>query len=146
MTSRTIDLSGLGIHKEAIAGAAITPGHLVEFGTAGVVQVHGGAGLNASPMFALEDELQGNGIDVAYAADDNVIIGVFPIGAEINAILEDGHVIVKGEFLESAGDGTLQALTTDTATDDAQRRAIVAQAMEAVTTSGATARIRVQAV
>ena len=52
-TPKTIVLKGSGIRKEAQAGGAITPGHLLERATDGDVEVHGTAADTASPLFAI---------------------------------------------------------------------------------------------
>ena len=91
------------------AAAAITPGMLVELTSAGKVQAHSTAGGNAQRMFAFEDELQGKGINDAYATDDKVQVWVCRPGDQVYAILPDGQNIAVGDLLESAGDGMLQA-------------------------------------
>ena len=53
----------LHIQEEYAAAAAIIPGMLVELTSAGTVQKHSGAGKSAIPMFAIEDALQGKGIN-----------------------------------------------------------------------------------
>jgi len=143
MAIKTITVKGAAnvIRKEGIAVAAITPGHLLERVAAGV-QVHSTAAKRAARAFAVENEVVGGDIDAVYAALDTVLYGVFPPGAEVYAILADSQTVVVGEFLESNGDGTLKEVAVDTATDDTQRNSLIAVALEAVTTSGAVARIR----
>ena len=100
------------------ADAAILPGSLVQLnsdGEAGEVKVHATAGGNVFPMFALEDELQGNGLDDAYAAGDKVQVWVPQRGEVVLAILADGNSVEPGDFLESNGAGYLQAHTADEA-------------------------------
>ena len=58
--------------EEYSASAAITPGHLIELASATTVKVHATAGGNVLPMFALENELEGEDIDDAFAANDKV--------------------------------------------------------------------------
>jgi len=99
--------------EEYVANAAITPGHLIQIMSTDKVRVHASAGQNALPMFALEDELQGKGIDEAYAATDRVQCWVPNRGDVVNAVLKNGETIVIGDFLESAGDGTLQKHIAD---------------------------------
>ena len=59
-------------------------------------------------FFALEDELQGKGIDDAYAVDAIVQYDQYLPGDRVNAILADGETVVIGDRLMSAGDGTLK--------------------------------------
>jgi hypothetical protein len=97
-------------------------------------------------MFALEDELQGKEIGDNYSSGNRVLYGVFRTGEEINAILATSQTIVIGDLLESAGNGYLRKHSPDP--EDSEFRAvqqgILARAMEAVTTTGAVARIRAE--
>ena len=108
----------LDIINEYDAEAAIIPGELIQLNSNGNVEVHDVAGGNLLHMFALEDELQGKGIDDAYAAEDKVQCWVAVRGEEVYAILADGQDIAIGDFLESNGAGELQLHTPDTADSD----------------------------
>ncbi len=89
--------------EEFVANAAITPGHLVEVAlSTGKVRVHATASGNVLPMFALENELEGEGIDDAYAASDPVQVWVPGRGDIVNALLADGQTIAIGDFLFSS--------------------------------------------
>ena len=88
---------------------------LIELTSANKVQAHSTAGGNAVAMFALEDELQGNGINDAYAANDKVSTWVPNSGDQALAILVDGENVSVGDFVESNGAGLLQKYTADTA-------------------------------
>lgn len=147
----TVILAGTYIHKEGPVktGVTVTPGHLLDYETDGTIKVHGGAGLNATKMFAIENAMMGKGITDTYAAGDNCLFGIFQNGSEVYALLPaSAAAIVKGNYLESNGDGTLRKAATDTATDDTQRTAVVARALEAVDNSGGgtVVRIRVEIV
>ncbi len=149
MTVKTITLKGndLVIRKEGIASVAITPGYLIERHSAVGVRPHNSAAVNAQKAFAVENDIVGDGIDVDYAIDDTTLYGVFPAGAEVFALVPaSADAIVINDFLESAGDGTLRIAATDAATDEGQRAAIVAVALEAVDNSGggSEARIKVE--
>lgn len=124
------------IRKEKKAAAAITPGHLLERTSADKFQVHSTAGGNAQMIFACEDELQGKDIDTAYAADAVVLANVCRAGDEVFALLKDGENVSIGDYLESAGDGTLQEFTQSSDSFDER---IVAVALEAVDLSGSSA-------
>ncbi|OQX08805.1 MAG: hypothetical protein BWK76_23115, partial [Desulfobulbaceae bacterium A2] len=67
-----IVIKGTGIRYEALANAALTPGHLLYLLSTGKVAVHATAAGNAEKMFAVEDDLQGNDIDDAYSSGDLV--------------------------------------------------------------------------
>jgi len=137
-TPKTIVLSGLGIRKEAIANATITPGHLIEKMSTGKVRVHATAGGNAQRMFAVEDDLQGNTISDDYAAASICQYNVMARGEEVLVIIADGQTIVIGDSLESAGDGTLKKHVPDVDDNDSAdsttiyTECIVAYAMEAI--------------
>lgn len=98
----------LDIIKEYDANAAITPGMLIELMSTGKVRAHATAEGNVQPMFALEDELQGQDINDAYAANDKVQCWIPVRGEEVYAILADGQTAVIGSELSSNGDGTLR--------------------------------------
>jgi len=108
----------LNIMNEYPAEAAIIPGELIELTSSCTVQVHSTAGGNVLHMFAVEDELQGNGIDDAYAAADKVQCWVTIRGEEVYAILADGEDVACGDFLESNGAGELVKHVPDSDSDD----------------------------
>lgn len=145
MTVKTIVLKGAGIRKEGKAGGAITPGHLVARNSSNRIVVHPTAADTAQKAFALENELAGKGIDTAYANNDQVFFEILPPGAEVNALVAAGaSAIVVGDKLESAGNGTLRKVATDSATDDTERQSIVAIALEAVDNSGGGSAVRIK--
>jgi hypothetical protein len=98
----------VGVFNEYVANAALTPGHLVEVMSTGLVRKHASAGQNVLPTFAIEDALQGKGIDTAFAAGDQVRCWTPTRGDEVYAILADTEVVVVGDFLESDGLGCLK--------------------------------------
>jgi len=93
--------------EEFVAAGAITPGMLLELDSNGEVAPHSEAGGSAYPLFALEDELQGKGIDDNYAADDQVQVWLPGRGDIVNALVSGVDVAI-GDFLMSAGDGSLE--------------------------------------
>ena len=122
--------------EEITAAATVTPGYLLELTSAGKVQHHSTAGGRAVPMFALEDELQGKGISDNYSANDPVQVWIPYRGDIVYAMLKSGENVAIGARLESAGDGTLRALTSGGEP--------VAEAIEAVNASGGNTRIKVR--
>ena len=124
--------------EEFTANAAITPGMLVEEMSTGKVRVHANAGQTVLPMFALEDELQGNGIATAYAADDQVQVWIPGRGDVVYALLSDGEIAVIGSLLESNGDGYLQVYAADSAGAVEYPNSIVGIAIEALDLSGSS--------
>lgn len=139
--TNTILLKGDPIHKEGVAGGAITPGHLIARNSSNQLVVHPTASGDAAKLFAVEESYVGGEISDAYASADRVPYIAARPGDEVYAILADSQTVVVGDPLGSAGDGTLLKLTVAATT---LANAIVAYAIEAVTTSGSTARIRVE--
>lgn len=137
MAHRTIKIKDFtDIRKEALADGAITPGHLLERTSAGKFKVHSSAGQNATRLFAIEDDLQGKEIGDAYATGARVSAHVFRTGDEVYALLADGQNVAIGDFLESAGDGTLRKHSASSASVVEYPEAVVAMALEAVDMSG----------
>ena len=100
--------------EEMVASAAVTPGMLLIIESTGKVKAHNQADKDAFPIFALEDELQGKGIDDAYAANAPVQCWIPYRGDIVNAILADGQKVVIGDPLTSDGYGRLKKHVTDT--------------------------------
>lgn len=142
--------------RERVANAAITPGHLIQVMSTGNVRVHPNAAQNAAKIFAVESDNEGEGVDDAYAASDRVKMWFPKPGDMVYALLADGQTAAIGDFLESAGDGTLQVHAADIAesaeSQTIYEMAIVGMAEEAVDMSGSsgadpsTARIKVRIV
>jgi hypothetical protein len=142
MADKSIILKNcLNVQIEGDAVATITPGMLIELtSTANALQAHSNAGQNAVPLFALEDELQGNNLDVNYDAADKVQAWYPQRGDEVLAILADGENASIGSFLESNGAGYLQVHVADTESFESGEAGsitvyplqIVAQAIEAL--------------
>lgn len=110
-SKRVIMLLGDPITTEFDSAAeAITPGHLLAYDSGGDLIKHATAGGNAARMFALHREEMGKDIDTAYAEDDVVKVGHFHQGQRVNALIASGVNVIKGDFLESAGNGTLRKL------------------------------------
>ena len=136
--SNTIKLKNYSdVFEEYKAHAAITPGHLIELNSDNEVQVHVTEDGNVLPMFALEDSLQGNGIDDAYAAGDMVQVWIPGRGDIVNAILKDEETIVIGDFLNSAGNGELKKYDAATSTLDLEKPIAVALAALDLSSSSA---------
>jgi hypothetical protein len=105
---------------EYIASTVITPGNIVEL-IAGLssgvqrVQKAATAAGKTSFMFALEDELQGKGIDDNYAIGDRVQVWTAGRGDWVNACLQDEETINVGDYLEIAVQlGTLRKWVSGT--------------------------------
>jgi hypothetical protein len=92
MAQTIIGKNYVNVFEEYVAAAAILPGNLIELTSSGTVQKHSGAGITALPMFAIEDALQGNGIEDAYIAGDRVRCWIPNRGDVVYALLADGHI------------------------------------------------------
>lgn len=138
MAKNTIQIKNYSnVFLEKTAAGAITPGMLIEFDSNGKVQAHNSAGENALKMFALEDELQGNGISDAYAADDQVNCWIPGRGDIVNALLSNGEDVSIGDFLESDGAGRLQKHNPSSEVSE-YPEGVVGIALEAVDMSGSS--------
>lgn len=138
MAYNTIKIKKYSDHiEEMIAAAAIYPGMVLEMDSAGKAKVHATAGGNVVPiMVALEDELQGKGIDDAYAAADKVQVWLPAAGDVFYGIIADGQTIAKGDLLESDANGRLQKHVADEGSVNAiYQNAIVGVALDAVSTA-----------
>jgi len=102
-----VHLIGAFRREEAVAAGTITPGMLVEEDSSGEFQAHSTEGGYAARRFAEIDALQGRTLDDDYSADDLVSANVELVGNEVNAFIKAGEDIAIGDFLISAGDGTL---------------------------------------
>lgn len=113
MGANTIMLRGNKGHRlEYAAAGTIKPGHLLQWGSAGMLVVHATYAGKAERMFALEDYLQGNVITTAYASGDLVFVYDALPGDIINARCPANAVaLVTGDNVISNGDGTLVKAT-----------------------------------
>jgi hypothetical protein len=131
---------------EAIANAAVTPGMLIEPMSTGKYRAHATPEGNVLPIFALENELEGEDIDTAFAANDRMQCWIPQRGDEVYAILADGYDVDIGDWLASNGNGYLREHTAETESWDVSEAGsvtvyplqIVAQAIEAVDTGGSS--------
>ena len=94
--------------EKTATAVAITPGHLIERISTDLVQAHSIAGGPVNPWFAIEDAYQGKKITDDYAVSVIIFMWKPRPGDQIYAIADSGGAIVIGDFLESAGDGTLR--------------------------------------
>lgn len=112
MAKKTIKLKKyVHIVEERIAHADILPGMLLALRSDGKVQAHGVASGKHPSLFALEDELQGRTVADKYGANERVQITAAIPGEQIQGILKAGQNVAVGDYLVSAGDGTLAKAT-----------------------------------
>jgi hypothetical protein len=99
----------LWIHDEAPAASTITPGMVCEMTSSKTVQAHSTEGGRAERLVALEDALQGNGVDTDYSADDIVTLAIPMPGEVFNLLVAAGQALNPGDEVVSGGDGTVIA-------------------------------------
>lgn len=118
------------------AAGTITPGMLIELTSAGKVVAHNTAGANVVPiMFALENTLEGKGINDNYVSGDLVQCWIPYRGDIVNALANDEDVFSIGDIVESDGYGRIQAHAADPgdSTTGSVQNAIVGLVQKAVT-------------
>lgn len=136
-TENPVHLIGEFRRDEARAAAAISPGDLIEWTSAGTVQVHSTEGGYALAIFAEVDALQGNTLDDDYSAADLVAMNAEAKGSETQAFLKAGEDVAIGALLISKGDGTL--IENGSESSGVTVRQVVAVAREALDLSGSGA-------
>jgi hypothetical protein len=138
MSNNRIHLAGREYRREeALAVAAISPGHLVEITSAGKFQVHSTEGGYLERMVAIEDANQGRDISTDYSTGERVSANIELPGNEVQLMLKAGETAVIGSKLISGGDGTVIVNgSEDSATTVKQ---IGATALEALDLSGSGA-------
>lgn len=126
------------IEEYTATAVAITPGMLLEPTSGGLIQAHSVVDGDVLPMFALENELKGEGIDDDYAVSDKIQVWIPGRGDQVYALLANGENVAIGDFLTSNGDGYLKKYASSSGTWE-YPMSIVAQALEAVDMSGSSA-------
>lgn len=99
-------------YEERLASVIVKPGMLLARDSADKYKPHDTAQGYAEKLFAREDDKQGNSITDAYAIGKRVSAFFCVPGDEVNALFTAAENIAIGDLLESAGDGTLQEVTT----------------------------------
>lgn len=142
---KCIVLSGCPKREEGVAGGAVTPGHLVSLASTGKYVVHPTAAGVVAPIFAVENENLAGGIGTAYASNDIIELVKAKSGDEIYGWLKAGSTaVVKGDGLESAGNGSFQKATHATGSATLAAAHTVAVALEAVDNSGGGSDVRIK--
>lgn len=131
--------------EEYSAGGTITPGHLLKLNSSGAVIAHNVAGGPALRMFAVENEFAGKGVDDNYSSGEKVQVWFPQPGDEVYALLKASQNVSIGDFLESAGDGTLQKYSAASAGVAEWASNIVGVALVA-SNVGSVARIKVKVI
>lgn len=134
MANQNVHLWGNVQPMQGVASAAILPGSLIEIITAagatqGQLRHHATAAARTSILVANIAGYFGKGLSDAYAAGEGVEYFAPAPGNLFKMRLAASQTIVRGQLLESAGDGTLRA--------QAAAGIGLFEAEEAVTTTGA---------
>lgn len=138
--ANTILLRGakLTTRKEANCGSTgITPGMLVEIdASSSDAKPQTGDGARCQVAVAFENEIFGNGIDVAYIEDDQVLYDIYPSGSEfLGYVAAATSAIANRAFVTPDGAGGLK---TGTAANG------IGIALEAVDNSGGSTFVRIK--
>lgn len=144
MTTANVVFSGPAdrvkpLMEEAIiaTGQTIMPGHLV-IKSSGEYIVHGTAGVGGAYRIADMDTIRQKAVTEALTADDTAQAFIPQPGESYNVVVGTSQTIVIDSPLTSNANGTVKLATVTGATPDV----VLFYAEEAVTTTGATARIR----
>lgn len=115
MPTRTTIMSGnSGYRFEAVANAAINPGHFCRRRSDGKVEKQGTADVLIAPLIAIENEIFGKGVLDAYAAGDNVLLVHVEGGGVVNAkVAAAAPAIVIGDPISVAADGTVKKAASE---------------------------------
>lgn len=145
MTTANVVFSGPAVENKPIyaeknvaAGQTPAPGALVVDDGSGAWTVHATAGAGGQFYVLDMNILEQKAVTDAYAAGERAGAFYPRDGETYNVILADAQTIDVGDPLTSNADGSVKEATTTGATPDV----VLFYAEEAITTSGATDRIR----
>ena len=141
MASNRIHAKGPFQYEEYISAEELTPGHLVEMTSAGYIQKHSTAWGRNERMFVQENALVGKTNNQAITSGEVTPVILPNLGSQVYALLADGETIVIGDWLGSAGDGTLQKFDEDSAGIDDFAVGVAMEAKDLTADSVATAQL-----
>jgi len=121
------------------SGATIKPGHLVLTSSDKWINHNLAGDAGNYRIIDMDTAKQKLATDTLTALDNAQAFVPVP-GQYYNVVLADSMTISKGDVITSNGDGTVKEATVTGATPDV----VIGYADEAVTTSGATARLRIR--
>ena len=135
--------NGAFIQAEALSasGSSIVPGDLLAINAAGEVLEHATADGGTQKAIALKNLATAGEIDDAYAVGETVSYGFAHAGQVAFMTLATSQTATRLTPLVSNGDGSLKIATLGAGTLEG---AVVGYPVEPVTTTGATARIKVR--
>ena len=141
MASNRIHAKGPFQKEEYVSTEALTPGHLVELLPAGTIQKHSTAWGRNERMVVEEDALQGKTDTQALTSGEVTPVILPNLGSQARFLLKDGETVVIGDWLGSAGDGTLQKFDEDSAGTDDFAVGVAMEAKDLAADSVATAQL-----
>lgn len=98
--------------KALATGQTPKPGTLLSVGSGNTLTVHATRGAHCEVLMALEDALQGKTVDDAYVAGTVCDVAIPAPGSEFQALIKAGETVAVGALLCSAGDGSLEVVTS----------------------------------
>jgi len=147
MTYRTILLKGSELNEiqdDMRAGeASIYPGCLLYVSATDTVSLHATANGPAAALFAKENDLMGSEVGTAYTNGERVQFLRCRKGDVIAARISTNNSIAVGDWLASDGAGNLQEWTATSSAQEEYPNSVLARALEACTTTSATALCKV---
>jgi hypothetical protein len=145
MTTANVVFSGPARNVDPIkrsakiaSGVTVLPGALVELNGSGEWILHNSQGHGFDVHIADMNVIEQKAVTDALTAGDTAAAFVPEVGCTYNLVLAASQTIAKGAPLTSNGSGAVEAATVTGATPDE----VLFIAEEAVTTTGATGRIR----
>jgi len=139
MSERNTIISSVGTPYTSVedkaATANIYPGMLLKELSTGLSE-HTTAGGPAQCIIAREDMSKGEEIGTIYTIAEEVNAAILPSGTPFLGILANGESVVKGDFLESNGDGKFRKVVVDSSAATIQVGSIIAIARETLDLSG----------
>lgn len=114
-TTKQIGVSTFSSEKmNRNAAEEFYPGQILRINSDGEFIKHDAAGGPVVPFIvAKEDSIQGNGVDVAYTAEEMAAAWVVKTGDLVNVRVKDGENILVGNKVESDGSGNIQNYVED---------------------------------
>lgn len=114
--NNTILIHGDARRQEREASEVIIPGSLVDLTSGDLVELNDTVAGNPARMVAVEDDLQGKGIEDTYALGERVQFDSCAPGDERRLIIEDGSAaVVIGDRVEPVVAGEVQLLAAGVA-------------------------------
>lgn len=129
-------------YKEAIAAAAITPGHIIELDATQKAQKQASA--KAPLAVATENHHFGGGLNDAYAADDRVNYQVLQSGAEFQALVGTSVAAIAYGALVKVNTAKPGTVVTIGASEEALAIGIAREAVNNSANAVSEARIRIE--